>query len=63
MYVSMEQYESSSIVVTAQPQPQPQHNKKVGWDTVNTKKNHPTHHKLKLHERTRIEQYLENKIY
>ena len=57
----------NSLVVTAQPQPQPQHqpqhNKKLG-ETRQSLKNHPippTHHKLKLHERTRIEQYLENK--
>ena len=54
-------------IVTAQPHlnhnPTPTQ-QKVGWDTVITKKPpHPTHHKLKLHERTRIEQYLENKIY
>ena len=58
-----------SKIVTAQPHlnhnPTPTQ-QKVGWDTVITKKpptppTPPTHHKLKLHERTRIEQYLENK--
>ena len=49
-------------IFTAQPQPQPQpkpqHNKKLGETGQSPK---TTHHKLKLHDRMRIERYLENK--
>ena len=41
-----------------EPEAQPKHNTKVGWGIVINKKNH--HYKLKLHEGTRIKQYLEN---
>ena len=57
VHVSMRDYfqKLQQFVVTAQPQPQ--HNKKLG-ETLKSTKNH---HKLKLHERMRIEESLENK--
>ena len=51
-------------IVTAQPQPQPKLILKLGERRQSTKRTPTTittHHKLKIYEKTRIGQYLENK--